>query len=186
MRNQLVLNFALMTTFLACTSAPLDRRDRVTMDPTQGVWVHLYSEWTEAPEYSGYTRWAPATLVAFEPDGKVSQVTGLLLGGETGYSISPGDGVIISLGYWTEKGSDGTFELSTVKVSETVARVGGSDVYREVEHSIVSWESATSLLIDGVAYEREPLIEINYFRKLIDGIWSFHGTRLQQFLQRKG
>jgi len=186
MRNQLTLSFALMTTFLACASTPLDRCDRVTMDPTQGVWVHLYSGWTEAPEFSGYTRWAPATLVAFDSDGKVSQVTGLLLGGEKGYSISPGDGVIISLGYWTKKGNNGSFEFFTVKVSETVARVGGSDIYREIEHSTMSWESATSLLIDGVAYEREPLIEIDYFRKLIDGIWSFHRTRLQQFLQRKG
>lgn len=187
MRDIRSISLLLMIASLACVEAG---RNGVEPPPATnmigGIWIHMYSEWTEAPEFTGYTRWTPASLVSFEADGRVTLVVGLLLGGEKGYSISPGDGVVISLGYWKEEGRDDEIVLSTVKVSETVARVGGSDIFRDIKRSVVVLESAKTLRIDGATYERNPIVEVDYFHYFTGDVWSYYQERLQEVFRRKG
>lgn len=87
--------------------------------PTERFLIHLYGPWQSPPRDLGNpTRTAPATILLFKADGQYVEHSCYVIDSSKGdLSISPGDGHVVAVGIWTQRGATLTVRR------ERVARV---------------------------------------------------------------
>lgn len=92
--------------------------------PTGQLLIHLYGPWLyPPPDLGNPSRTAPATILLFKADGQYVEHSCYVIDeGKDGLFISPGDGHVVAVGTWEQRGS--TLTVRRERVARFVRYAG--------------------------------------------------------------
>lgn len=102
-----------------------DQREVQIGELVDKVWVHYDTEWVAAPRDVGTSEMTSYVQIAeFDSEGGFSLVGAILRKNGTRYTVSAGDGQVVSLGTW--KLTDSQVSVNYKKVFETIPEINGA------------------------------------------------------------